>query len=139
MHSTNLPAPPVPVYPASYNCSQIHSILQGDEVDYGVRVVVPARMPTVCNLMGQKTILWYCSFQGTQAWEFSLTYLTLRKLTWVCDLGNEPKNEFFITWSLISMVFGFLPHAAECVVEKNFEARSKFKVGGGCFWAHMYF
>jgi hypothetical protein len=35
------------------------------------------------------------------------------------------------------MVFGFLLHA-KCLVKKNFEARSKLKVGGGCLWAYMY-
>jgi hypothetical protein len=36
------------------------------------------------------------------------------------------------------MVFVFLPHA-ECAVNKKKKlSRSKFKVGGGCFSAHMY-
>jgi hypothetical protein len=31
------------------------------------------------------------------------------------------------------MVFGFLPHDECAVNKKKFEARPKFKVGGGCF------
>jgi hypothetical protein len=36
------------------------------------------------------------------------------------------------------MVFGFLPPTECAVNKKKFEARPKLKVGGGCFWAHMY-
>jgi hypothetical protein len=37
------------------------------------------------------------------------------------------------------MVFGFLPQT-KCAVNKTkkIEPMPKLKVGGGCFWAHMY-
>ena len=34
--------------------------------------------------------------------------------------------------------FGFLLHSECAVNKKKFEARPKLKVGGECFWAHMY-
>ncbi len=36
------------------------------------------------------------------------------------------------------MVFGFLPHTECAVNQKKFAVRPELKVGGGCFWAHMY-
>jgi hypothetical protein len=42
---------------------------------------------------------------------FCTHFITLSEPIWVCDLGTGEKNQFFFTWPLISMVFGFLTHA----------------------------
>jgi hypothetical protein len=64
------------------------------------------------------------SFKGAQAWEFfarvfctKWTHLGM----WLRDWGKKIK--FFISWPLILIVFGFLPHT-ECAVNKK-----KFKLG----------
>ncbi len=49
---------------------------------------------------------------------FSLAFFALREPIWANDLETDPKNPFFIIWTLISNVFGFLPHT-ECAVNKN--------------------
>ncbi len=69
---------------------------------------------------------------------FSLAFFAQREPTWVCNLGSGEKIKFFIKWPLFSMVFGFLPHTECAVNQKKFEARPELKVGGGCFWAHLY-
>ncbi len=46
------------------------------------------------------------------------------------ELGK--KFDFFTSWLLILIVFGFLPHT-DCAVNKNkIEDRPKLKVGDGC-------
>ncbi len=49
---------------------------------------------------------------------FSLAFFALSEPTWVCDLASGKKGEFFIKWSLISKVYGFLPRT-ECAVNKK--------------------
>jgi len=54
---------------------------------------------------------------------FSLAFFALSEPIWVCDLGSGEKIDFFIKLSLISKVYGFLPHT-ECAVKKK-----KIKLG----------
>ena len=85
-----------------------------------------------------KKISILCTFKGAQAWEFfarvfcsKRTHLGMWLRVW------EKNSTFFIKWSLISKVYGFLPHT-ECVVnKKKILVRPKLKVGGGCLGAHM--
>jgi hypothetical protein len=64
---------------------------------------------------------------------FLLAFFTLSKPIWVCDLGTGKKN-------LSVDPFWFLLFGANWVggKQKQFEARPKLKVVGGCFWGHMY-
>jgi hypothetical protein len=68
---------------------------------------------------------------------FSLAFFALSEPIWVCDLGSWKKNRFFYQMSLISKVYGFLPHTECAVNKKKFKVRPKLKVGGGCLGAHM--
>ncbi len=49
---------------------------------------------------------------------FSLAFFALSEPIWVCDLGTGEKIDFFISWPLILIVFGFLP-PTECAVNKT--------------------
>jgi hypothetical protein len=49
---------------------------------------------------------------------FSLAFFALSEPIWVGDEELGKKFDFFISWLLILIVFGFLPHA-ECAVNKN--------------------
>ncbi len=57
---------------------------------------------------------------------FSLAFFALSEPIWVCDWGSGKKIDFFIQWSLISKVYGFLPHT-ECAVNKK-KILSKAKI-----------
>ncbi len=64
---------------------------------------------------------------------FSLAFFALSEPIWVCELGTDEKNQLTPDFD----GFWFLPHTEYAVNKKNFEARPKLKVGGGCIGAHM--
>ncbi len=66
----------------------------------------------------------YLTLKVPKRENFSLAFFALSKPIWVCDLRSGEKNRFFIKWSLISKVYGFLPHT-ECAVNK----KRNFKLG----------
>ena len=66
------------------------------------------------------------SVKGAQAWEFfHRVFCTKRTHLDMWRKDCEKNRIFFFNWPLISMVFGFLPHAECAVNKKNFEARPK--------------
>ncbi len=69
---------------------------------------------------------------------FSLAFFAQSKPTWVCDLESGEKNRIFYQMTPVLDGFWFFAAYWVCSKQKKFEARPKLKVGGGCFWAHMY-
>jgi hypothetical protein len=67
----------------------------------------------------KKLVIFLCYIKGAQAWEFFwVAFFALSEATCVCHLGSGEKNRIFIKWTLISKIYGFLPHT-ECAVNKK--------------------
>ncbi len=69
---------------------------------------------------------------------FSLSFFALSEPIWVCDLGTGEKNRIFSHLTPDFDGFWFFAANWVCGKQKEFEARPKLKVGGGCLWAHKH-